>query len=416
MHNGTLKNHWELLRKYKLEYSKYHVDSDVLAGCIDASNNSEPLKEIDGAAAVIFHDKRQPTRMFVYRNAERPLFRGHLGPNMYISSVIETLLLIGCINVKQFKENMIYTIEGGLIVGNPKKIKNIPYKEPTKTVVHTNTTSMYELNKMIGCNVRAKYDIPIMNTNNRRFTMIKDKYYEISHVVNNVCVRIKDDVTRETFIVGVTNLHLEDIIKPEDYVEALCDVRHRITTSRGVVVNQGDIRKVLGSFSDGDISFTDDVTTGVFFALKNKFRKLTGDELELYLETIGQVPFNLANAIGFSQTANARVSTKINNQCTIPLALNAAEVSKEAGVIPLPSDIITDPNSRTKLFLSMPINRLEDELSSYFLELDGILTDLKVQVNNYFNEEAALLINKIENMSWKTYNKIYDTEDANDTE
>jgi len=116
-HNGTLRNHWELCRKSVLEYKDFDVDSQVLIALINEDKDGlVVLQEFEGAAALIWHDEDIPNRIYCFRNSERPLFRGMLDGNMYISSIKASLTMIGCQKVLEFKENYVYAIEDGAIV------------------------------------------------------------------------------------------------------------------------------------------------------------------------------------------------------------------------------------------------------------------------------------------------------------
>lgn len=129
-HNGTLNNHWELLRNAGHSIVDYDVDSQVLIKLISEQKDLKVLQEFKGAAALIWVDENIPDRIYCFRNTERPLFRGMIGKDMYISSIEESLYLIGCDRVKSFKENFVYAIEHGKIVLSEckrvikKKVKN----------------------------------------------------------------------------------------------------------------------------------------------------------------------------------------------------------------------------------------------------------------------------------------------------
>src|SRR5574343_244013 len=66
-HNGTLKNHYALLRKYDLPFAQYDVDSHVMCGIMGKQNNFKVLSEIEGAAAVLIHNVETPDILYAYR-------------------------------------------------------------------------------------------------------------------------------------------------------------------------------------------------------------------------------------------------------------------------------------------------------------------------------------------------------------
>lgn len=419
-HNGTLKNHWAILRKYKLDFSKYWVDSDVLAGAIDASDSAEPLKEIEGAAAVIFHDKRQPTKLFVFRNAERPLYKGHIGPNMYISSIEETLEIIGCVNIKEFKENILYTIEKGLILSQ-KKVKNNPYKEVPAPSTNTNssvktenTPKEYELKRLIGCNVRAQYEVKIKNTSNNTLKLIQDKYYRIVDYVGLQCVRIYDDITDDCYTVGRTLLKLsEDLLEIGNLAEALVDLKDSYDN---ILVAKGKHCTIANNFSDGTVSLKGFMST--YFVYKNKLRKLTASEIEAFNaeKTNDIITFNPLDLSGLNQTdipfeetakllVHGPKSCNVQFKKPLSLSMNIDDSIKEI--------IISD--SFAKPHIKMPISELESELTNFFVDMDSKINTIKEDLINWDNDNAMRLINEIDSASWKLYNNIYEIENANRT-
>lgn len=123
IHNGTVKN-WKILRdEYDLS-SKCDIDSKIFFEHIDKTKNWDIVKEIDGAANLVWYDKRKEDILNVIKLPGRTLFRGTITKGkditMYISSVREGLDAIGCDNVKEFKDNYYYTIKAGKILSTKK--------------------------------------------------------------------------------------------------------------------------------------------------------------------------------------------------------------------------------------------------------------------------------------------------------
>lgn len=417
-HNGTLKNHWDLLKKYDLKLNDYNVDSDCLAGIIDKCDSASPLKEIDGAAAVIFHDKRQPDKLFVFRNAERPLFRGHIGPNMYISSIKETLEIIGCINIKEFKENMLYTIDKGLIL-NTTKVKNKPYKSPI-VVTPITTYNNYETNLIHHCNVRASYNITLKNILKRKeANIIKGLYYEVIEVINGTCVKIYDKATDCDYITSTTLLNTQDdVIKSDDYIITLSNLHNK---SNSLIVKEATVCQVTTSYHDGTVSLKGYLngTTSYYFP-KEKLRKLTNSEKEAHLKSIETNPLLLDSetsmnneddtSITFHEAAKmATALNKSNVQIRMPLCLSAAaeNSTKEAKII----DII-NPQVLPSNQISMSITDLEDTLHEFFIELDNKFIELKEKITDYNNEDALDILRKLDVKSWELYTNIYEVKHA----
>lgn len=137
--NGTVTNIWSLVTKYSLKVNNYSVDSDALFAIIAKNKNFNVLGEIAGGCAVLMNDSNNSNILYVYRNIGRPLYRGTLNSAMYISSIRESLNIIGCSQIKEFKENTMYTIIDGVIKYNTK-IKQDEYK-PYTTSTNYNTTN-----------------------------------------------------------------------------------------------------------------------------------------------------------------------------------------------------------------------------------------------------------------------------------
>lgn len=135
-HNGTLNNQYDLSTKYNLKFSKYDVDSHVVCAALNEAQNFDPLSEIDGAASMLLADKNTPEILYVFKKGgkteseKRTLFYGYINKDMYISSIQESLEFIGCVDVKSFEDDKLYTIRKG-VIKSEKTVTNIPYKRPT---------------------------------------------------------------------------------------------------------------------------------------------------------------------------------------------------------------------------------------------------------------------------------------------
>jgi hypothetical protein len=320
-HNGTLKNYKDLLFKYEIPEEGYNVDSDCIAGCIAASKNiAQVLSEIDGAGAFLIHDTEQPNKLYIFRNSERPLYRGYdEDNNMYISSIPEPLYYFQLKNIKEFKENILYTIIDGAIVANKcQKIKNTPYKKP------------YVVNHKQWEDVIDSYPPPPRNacpTNNVGFLQdrntTKDRYKPRElDLFNNLWVRSRMNVSYycssqgervelkkdEYYLVTATStdddkcwVQLEssfveihksyfveaDIIKNYDVVMLMED---RVFNKKGSFIgNKGDIFQVNYMYPDGDISlrpYNHLTAATTNYLTKDSVRKLTAEELTLFINTI----------------------------------------------------------------------------------------------------------------------------------
>jgi hypothetical protein len=116
VHNGTLDHPKLWAESRKVSITGIDVDSHMLCKILAEAQSFEPLRELPGAAALVMYDKNTPETMYVFRNKERPLYRGYIdGEGMYISSIEDSLKSIGCTNVEEFKDETLYTIHNGRI-------------------------------------------------------------------------------------------------------------------------------------------------------------------------------------------------------------------------------------------------------------------------------------------------------------
>lgn len=175
-HNGTLNN-WGILKKEYNLSEKVDMDSKVFFEYLNTYDDYKILEEFDGAANVLWVDKRQPKKLFVFKHSERTLFRGIIeteeGKIMYISSVATGLESIGCKNIKTFKDQYLYEIEDGVIIktikikASPRKSLSIEkqkelniYKEPNKikeTTLKDRHNNLFELGQSIS-KLKTGYD------------------------------------------------------------------------------------------------------------------------------------------------------------------------------------------------------------------------------------------------------------------
>jgi len=181
VHNGTLKNHWDLVKKNGKEWKDFDVDSQVLIWLLDKNKDFKVLQEFEGAAAIIWHDTDVPNRLYVFRNEDRPLFRGYRKEGMYISSIEDSLKLIGCERVQSFKTQYLYVIEDGEI--NIKESKRIVVRK--KSFVNDYIRNKDRNNNRSTSGGSSSYSIDkrcdwVKRTSNIDTGLfIKDKWYKI---------------------------------------------------------------------------------------------------------------------------------------------------------------------------------------------------------------------------------------------
>ena len=181
VHNGTLNNHQAMCREAGYDWFKdFDTDTQVLAKLLDDDSKKErivfsTLSEYLGFAALLFTDKRDPTVLMAYRNNDRPLFHGFCEGGMYISSMKENLMIIGCTDIEEFPPFFVHTIKNGVI------INSIFYREKEKPV-YTNGYNSYNYNTPNITNVKWKNKATgdilshLKETDSTRIEVLVDKW------------------------------------------------------------------------------------------------------------------------------------------------------------------------------------------------------------------------------------------------
>jgi predicted glutamine amidotransferase len=136
VHNGTLLNHVDLAKQFKVSSTatkadksvRTKIDSEILLEIIYTSQNFKVLNEYNGAAALVFYNILEPNVLYCYHGMskkystnkeaeeERPLFYYQESKNsVYISSIEDSLRAIGGTdkNVFNFDYNTVYKIVDG---------------------------------------------------------------------------------------------------------------------------------------------------------------------------------------------------------------------------------------------------------------------------------------------------------------
>lgn len=178
-HNGTLKSHTEILKKYNVDNKGINIDSQAIAHIIakDPIKNTSVFGDYKGAGAFVMWFPKKKNTLYIFKGAskeysnskvteERPLFYYIVDKQVYYSSLREPLYVIGGNDetVKEFPCNQLLEVKNGEIkvlkdidrsgVDNldswypwEERPKNNNYK--SKNVSHHNanaydTTSYYE--------------------------------------------------------------------------------------------------------------------------------------------------------------------------------------------------------------------------------------------------------------------------------
>ena len=137
IHNGTLDNIWSILPEFELSSANYNVDSEALFAILNKTLEPKNIAKIIGSMALVWHYKKTGN-LYIYRNDERPLYYGFIDKGVYISSIKESLEMISCTKIEEFKEEELYKIEGSNVISCDIKIKKavkpIPVINVPKTV------------------------------------------------------------------------------------------------------------------------------------------------------------------------------------------------------------------------------------------------------------------------------------------
>lgn len=140
MHNGTLRNHEELAKKYEVPTERRTgknsrvslTDSEILLSIIHKTWSFDVLSEYIGAASLVWttlepdnsrtlHFFRGESKNSTYskeQSKERPLYYWQKSENeLYYSSLEESLFAIGALEneIKEFEANTVYSVKDGNI-------------------------------------------------------------------------------------------------------------------------------------------------------------------------------------------------------------------------------------------------------------------------------------------------------------
>jgi len=307
-HNGTLKNHFDLLRKYNLEWNKYDVDSHIICGIMAKEKNFKVLTEIEGAAAMLMHDKDNPKIMYVFRNGDRDLFKGYCDGNLYISSIKKSLELIGCINIKEFKENYLYTIVDGLIQGTAKRIVNKPYNPPKPVHVNNYVPSP---DKLIGIMLQFDQWNQVKLLTNLTY---KKEYKVIGFDKSKYTVTIVDDNGINFTVPSHYFNRMDAYFTVHDTVKSRCNIVLK-SDPNTVIIAKDENCLITKDYMNGYVELIN-LTTNEYYDLAKSFlKKLTDVELR-FLQANKEESEQLNLALNFCEGYDQfmkNVDTKFNN-------------------------------------------------------------------------------------------------------
>lgn len=304
-HNGTLSNHYSLKKKYNLDDYKYDVDSHVICAIMAQEKNFKVLSEIDGGAAILINSKVDPDTLYVYRNDKRPLFKGYFDGNMYISSIEESLKLIGCINIKEFKPDFIYTIKKGLIVGIPYKVANKPYDHFTTTTNRWGT-----LPEVMGSLLRCD-SVNISNYAHVKADLTFNKKYLITgYDIKKKELQVVDN-NKETHWVNSHSFDLKVFMTEGDYVRTLGDLRK--TSNKDNIdpdIKKGDVLLITRDKYTGTVNCLH-LDTNEYYEIKKEYLEVLTPAEKLFYTGPQQ---NEQTSLGFPE-GSFNIDESINHNC-----------------------------------------------------------------------------------------------------
>ncbi len=267
--NGTLNYIWGLCTKHGVIHTDIHVDSAGLCAILNKEKSKDVLSEIDGSCACVFTNT-ETKKLYVYRNSDRPLFRGIIeGEGMYISSTKESLELIDCIKINEFKQDSLYEIFEGVV------IKNYPVKRYVKPPIVNNYFGTNNVNTQL----TLAYKLPALTSSTRdnfigRYVKCDRKSLEFySSSINGyvtfnnidrylICVRNNDAKINEitvfhTALNKKVNISLylctliESPYKTDDYVFSTRPIR--LKENNKLFCIEGELLQVTKVYANGNL-------------------------------------------------------------------------------------------------------------------------------------------------------------------
>ena len=183
VHNGTFKNWKDVVEAFELNTSEYDVDSKVLYKMLsDTDNLQKALGYFEGGAAIVCTSEDQPNTINVYRNIDRPLYRGTCkdgegSKGIYLSSIEDGLHAIGCTNVQEVSPGKVYTIAAGEVSCSQKKIvkQDLPKVPDTLLEMVSDVRIIKEISKPTEF---KKQDVPDQSTHAAHYTTFTNVQYD----------------------------------------------------------------------------------------------------------------------------------------------------------------------------------------------------------------------------------------------
>lgn len=268
-HNGTLINHDAVARHYDLSHSDYKTDTEALFKVLSKEFKTEVFTKLNGSASLLIADKgiklkkgQENSFLLAFRlNDDRPLHYGFSDEGMYISSLEESLEVIGCKDIKEFAVGTLYTIFNGDIVKSMK----VPHKP------------LYSANNYHGgssCNNNSTFtnytgsDIRYWQDRLKRWIksdrdindIPKNSWFFLDSIKNNNLLNVitEDGESIETFISNFYYSQPKSDIDPWSSTHKFVVAMDDLSNDKKIIAHKGDVLQMMptSSISHADNSKT----------------------------------------------------------------------------------------------------------------------------------------------------------------
>lgn len=203
VHNGSVTNTDELYEDWQKTFS---VDSQVILYRLAIEKNPKVLQELDGGTAILVHRENEPNVIYGYNNGGRELYYGEgEKDSYYISSIKESLAVIGCKHIEEFKKETLYKI--GIVDDKATILNSLKLKvEPKKKKVTTyNYSQAHMYNKPTTIKPNMLYFSDLINDDVKNI-WVKYDGKDVGVLKQNNFYKIKEfDKTTRTADLVITN-------------------------------------------------------------------------------------------------------------------------------------------------------------------------------------------------------------------
>lgn len=391
--NGTLTNHFDLANNlYKIDHSKIYVDSDYLCAMLNKTQSKEPFEKIKGSCACVYIDTNT-NKMYVYRNDDRPLFKGFLEEGMYISSTEESLKAIECSKIEEFPKDVLHEIVNGFIIKtyNVKRWVDPIVTTPIRNTIYNNTLKKTFRRLDVGWGgkdtLKGKWLSPVVTfilhnsavfNEERRYLVMEEsldseiaEYNMYSDYSFATTVEVFHPETNKIYTTSLSRFkELEPIIEKNDY----CLVTKNIVTSDDKIFAK-----------KGELVVVDSVLIQGFYT-KVEVRRYATSDICILSNGVKDL-IRWATPIEWKEWVDANVKNKMSKNLEKP---NTFKVLTEEEIY-----------EQTLIDKSKKIEFFNDFLNFFFVELNDHITDLDHSISDVYEQS---LISKIKVLT-KFFNK-----------